>query len=198
MEALATAAQAAQCSVTDAAAREAVATILRYIGEDPAREGLLDTPKRVAKALKEMCRGYELDAAEVLGTQFEEQSDELIVLKKIEFTSLCEHHMLPFVGRAAVGYLPGNKVVGLSKLARLVDCFAKRLQIQERMTQQIANAVMQHCEAKAAGVIIEAQHQCMACRGVEKSGAVMVTSCMLGFLREDSRARAEFMSLVND
>jgi GTP cyclohydrolase I len=177
-------------------AEDAVRTLLGLVGEDIGREGLLDTPKRVAKALLEMTSGYKLDPAAILATQFAERSDEFVLLKDIQFTSLCEHHMLPFVGTAAVGYLPSDKVVGLSKLARLVQCFAKRLQVQERMTTQIAESGMTHCAARGVGVVIHAHHACMSCRGVGQSGATMVTSSMLGMLRDNASARAEFLSLI--
>jgi GTP cyclohydrolase I len=148
----------------------------------------------VVKALREMTAGYKDDPAVVLGKTFEETYDELILLKDIPFTSLCEHHLLPFTGTVDVGYIPG-KVVGLSKLARLVDCFAKRLQMQERLTRQIGEALEQHLEARGVGVVVRGQHSCMACRGVRKSGSTMITSVMLGALRENSSARAEFLAL---
>src|SRR3954454_8372228 len=177
------------------AASEAVTTILRFIGEDPSRDGLLDTPARVLKAWREMTSGYADDPAEILARTFEESSDEMVVLRGISFHSTCEHHMLPFYGEASVGYLPG-KVVGISKLARLVDCFARRLQIQERLTRQIAESVEEHLEARGVGVIIRAHHLCMGCRGVRQQTTQMVTSAMLGTLRNDAMARAEFLRLV--
>lgn len=192
----ATQAQRTKVTSTDLDCRNGVIHLLNAIGEDPEREGLRETPARFVKALWEMTRGYQQNPAEILATQFSEKCDELILLKGIRFTSLCEHHLLPFVGTATVGYLPSDKVVGLSKLARLVKCFSKRLQIQERLTYQIAEAIMQHCNARGAGVVITAQHQCMACRGVEQLDAEMVTSSMLGFLREDTAARSEFLYLV--
>jgi GTP cyclohydrolase IA len=176
-------------------AEAAVRVLLSYMGEDPDRAGVLETPKRVAKALTEMTAGYREDPADILDKVFEETFDEVVILKDIPFTSLCEHHLLPFTGTADVGYIPDGHVVGLSKLARLVDCFARRLQMQERLTRQVADAIMLHLKAKGAAVVIRAAHQCMACRGVKKSGATMVCSVMLGEFREDKGARAEFLSL---
>ena len=175
-------------------AEEAVATLLRFIGEDPSREGLADTPARVVKAWREMTAGYRDDPAEILSRTFEESSDELIILSGISFYSTCEHHLLPFYGTACVGYLPG-KVVGISKLARLVNCFAQRLQIQERMTRQIADAIETHLEARGVGVVIRAHHLCMGCRGVRQQDADMITSAMHGKLRTDATSRSEFLRL---
>jgi GTP cyclohydrolase I len=177
-----------------AEAEEAVATLLRFIGEEPERDGLRDTPARVVKAWREMTAGYAEDPAEILARTFDESSDELVILRGISFYSTCEHHMLPFYGQAAVGYLPG-KVVGISKLARLVECFAKRLQVQERMTRQIAEAVETHLEARGVGVVLRAHHLCMGCRGVRQEETEMVTSSMLGTLRTDATSRAEFLRL---
>ncbi len=169
----------------------------RVVYEDPEREGLQDTPRRVAAALSEMTNGYGEDVADILGTTFETDGyDEMVVLRDIDFTSLCEHHMLPFTGTAAVGYVPGARVVGLSKLARLVDCFAHRLQIQERMTKEIADAVMEVLQPQGVGVVVSAHHSCMGCRGVRKPGASMVTSCLQGVMRENPAARAEFLALA--
>ena len=179
---------------TQGVAEDAVVTLLQYIGEDPERDGLAGTPERVVRAWREMTAGYAEDPAEILSRTFEETSDEMIVLRGITFHSMCEHHLLPFQGTAAVGYLPG-KVVGISKLARLVHCFARRLQIQERMTRQIADAVQQHLGARGVGVIVRAQHLCMACRGVRQEETEMVTSAMLGTLRSDATSRAEFLGL---
>src|SRR4051812_14024479 len=179
------------------AASEAVTTILRFIGEDPSRDGLLDTPARVLKAWREMTSGYADDPAEILSRTFEESSDEMVVLRGISFYSTCEHHMLPFYGTASVGYLPG-RVVGISKLARLVSCFARRLQIQERMTRQIAEAVEEHLDARGVGVVIRAHHLCMGCRGVRQEETEMVTSSMLGTLRSDATSRAEFFRLCKE
>lgn len=175
---------------------DAVRRLLQYVGEDPDREGLMETPNRVVKALAELTAGYALDPATVLGTTFDEQSDELVIVRGIEFTSLCEHHLLPFVGTCTVGYLPGDRVVGLSKLARLVDCYARRLQVQERMTTQIAQAIETHLGALGVGVIVRAHHSCMGCRGVRKPTAEMVTSAMLGSLRSEPAGRAEFLHLA--
>ncbi len=171
---------------------EAVVTLLRWVGEDPERDGLRDTPARVAKAWREMTSGYDDDPAEILARTFEEWSDEMIILRGISFHSTCEHHLLPFHGEAIVGYLPG-KVVGISKLARLVDCFARRLQIQERMTSQIAEAIEAHLGARGVGVIVRAHHLCMGCRGVRQEQTEMVTSSMLGTLRSDAASRSEFL-----
>jgi GTP cyclohydrolase I len=172
----------------------AVEVLLRVIGEDPTRDGLRRTPARVVKALLEMTAGYSDSPADILSTTFAEHSDELIVLRGIAFHSICEHHLLPFHGVAHVGYLPG-RVVGISKLARVVHCFARRLQIQERMTQQIAGAVETHLEARGAGVIIAAHHLCMGCRGVNLPGTQLVTSAMLGTLRNNPETRSEFLRL---
>lgn len=176
------------------AAEEAVSTLLRFIGEDPSREGLADTPARVVRAWREMTAGYQEDPAEILSRTFDESSDELIVLRGISFYSMCEHHLLPFYGEACVGYLPG-KVVGISKLARLVNCFAHRLQVQERMTRQIADAIEAHLDARGVGVILRAHHLCMGCRGVRQQDTDMVTSAMLGTLRTDATSRSEFLRL---
>lgn len=171
---------------------DAIVTLLRYIGEDPGRDGLRDTPTRVAKAWREMTSGYDDDPAEILARTFDESSDEMITLRGISFYSTCEHHLLPFYGTATVGYLPG-KVVGISKLARLVECFARRLQIQERMTRQIADAIETHLDARGVGVILRAHHLCMGCRGVRQEETEMVTSAMLGTLRSDATSRSEFL-----
>ena len=171
-----------------------VEVLLRVIGEDTNRDGLIDTPSRVVKALLEMTAGYGESPEEILSTTFAEHSDELIILRGIDFHSVCEHHMLPFQGVAHVGYLPG-KVVGISKLARLVHCFARRLQIQERMTQQIAHAVETHLGARGVGVVVVAHHLCMACRGVRLPSTQLVTSSMLGTLRSDTATRSEFLRL---
>lgn len=178
----------------EARPEDAVVRLLQFIGEDVGRDGLKETPARVCKALNEMTQGYFQDPGEILSKTFDESYDEVVVLKGIPFTSLCEHHLLPFIGTADVGYIPG-KVVGLSKLARLVDCFAMRLQLQERMTRQIADSLMTHLNAKGAAVIVRAVHSCMACRGIKKAGAEMVTSAMLGLFRDDPKARGEFLEL---
>lgn len=172
-----------------------LADAVRYFGG--GAEAGNNTPKRFLKALEEMTAGRLEDPKEILSKQFDEHSDELIVLRDVDFTSVCEHHLLPFVGTAHVAYLPGpgGKVVGLSKLARLVDCFARRLQLQERMTKQIATALVEHLNARGAAVVVKAHHSCMGCRGVKKPGAVMVTSCTLGAFREDAQLRNEFLVL---
>ena len=175
-------------------AEEAVVTLLRSVGEDPERNGLLETPRRVIDALRELTSGYADDPAEILSTTFDESSDELIVLRGIDFHSMCEHHLLPFYGSASVGYLPG-RVVGISKLARLVHCYARRLQIQERFTSQIAEAIQQHLGARGTAVIVKAHHLCMGCRGVRLPATELVTSAMLGTLRQDPVTRAEFLRL---
>lgn len=177
-------------------AQGAIVSLLAYLGEDPSRDGLRDTPARVVKAWKEMTAGYAADPAEILGREFEQPFDEMVVLRNIHFYSTCEHHMLPFYGTAAVGYIPNGKVVGISKLARLVECYARRLQIQERMAQQIAQAVIDHLGAQGVGVCIRAHHLCMGCRGVRQPETEMVTNVMLGLMREDEKARNEFLTAI--
>jgi GTP cyclohydrolase I len=183
--------------VRGAEGEEAVVSLLRLIGENPDRDGLIDTPRRVVQALREMTAGYDEDPAVILSKTFDESCDELIVLRRIEFYSTCEHHLLPFFGEASVGYLPG-RVVGISKLARLVNCFARRLQIQERLTRQIAEAIQQHLDARGTAVIVRAHHLCMGCRGVKLPSTELVTSSMLGTLREDPVTRAEFLRLCGE
>lgn len=176
---------------------DAVKSFLELIGEDPCREGLKDTPKRVVKSWAELYRGYSENPGEILSTVFEDGAcDEMVILKDIDFSSMCEHHVLPFRGRAHVAYIPMGRVVGLSKLARLVDCFAKRLQIQEKMTQEIADSIEEALSPKGVAVVVEAHHQCMSCRGVGKNGTTMITSSMLGVFREQPAARAEFLNLI--
>ncbi len=179
-------------------AEEAVRTLLRYAGEDPKREGLLDTPRRVIKSYGDLFIGYTLNARDVLSTTFEEVGgyDEMIVLRDIEFTSHCEHHILPFTGRAHIAYIPTDKVVGLSKLARLVDVYAKRLQIQEKMTAEIAKSLNEVLKPKGVAVVIEATHMCMTMRGVRKPGSIMQTSHLTGLFKSDPRTRQEFFSLL--
>lgn len=175
---------------------EAVDTLLRYLGEDPKRNGLLKTPERVVKALVEMTAGYQENPAEILGTVFEESYDEVVILKDIPFTSLCEHHLLGYSGTCDIGYIPSEKkVVGLSKLARLVDCFSRRLTIQEKLTRQIADTIEQHLGAKGVAVVVRGIHSCMCSRGVRKPGSTMITSCMLGAFRDNPSARSEFLEL---
>lgn len=171
--------------------------ILSELGEDVSREGLLDTPKRAAKAMRYLCRGYQQTLEEVTnGALFTSDASEIVLVKDIELYSLCEHHMLPFIGKAHVAYLPSGKVLGLSKIARIVDMYARRLQIQEHLTRQIAEAVESVTGAAGVAVVIEAQHMCMMMRGVEKQNSSMVTSVMLGQFRSNSSSRAEFLSLV--
>ncbi len=172
--------------------------ILRGVGEDPNREGLVRTPMRVAKSMRHLTDGYRSDAHAVLrGAVFESDNDEMVVVKDIELYSLCEHHMLPFFGRAHVAYLPKGKIVGLSKLARVVDVFSRRLQVQEHLTTQVAHAIEEALEPRGVGVIIEAQHLCMMMRGVGKQNSSTVTSCMLGRFRSDEKTRNEFLQIVN-
>lgn len=180
----------------DERAREAIRTLLEIIGEDPDREGLRETPDRILRSWDELFAGYGQDPADILSTTFEEVEgyEEFVLLKDIPFSSTCEHHMLPFEGVAHVAYLPQGRVVGLSKLARLVDCFARRLQLQERMTQHIAQALMLHLDARGAAVLIEGTHGCMTCRGVRKEGTTMITTAFEGEFRIPER-RSEFISL---
>lgn len=172
-----------------------ITRLLQYIGEDVQRDGLVDTPKRVTKALGELTAGYKQNPADLM-TVFEETCDEMVVLRDIEFFSLCEHHMLPFYGRAHVAYVPDGKVIGVSKLARLVDLYARRLQIQERIGEQVTEALMHHLQPLGAACVIEARHLCMVARGVGKQNSVMTTSSLRGILREDPDARREFLSLI--
>ncbi|HSP16530.1 MAG TPA: GTP cyclohydrolase I FolE [Thermoanaerobaculia bacterium] len=182
--------------VSETDAEEAVSTILRFVGENPSRDGLLDTPGRVVRAWREMTAGYREDPSEILGTTFEEDCDEMVVLTGVSFYSTCEHHLLPFYGTASIGYLPG-KVVGISKIARVVNCFARRLQIQERLTREVADAIETHLDAKGVAVVIRAHHLCMGCRGVKQPGTDMITSAMRGVLRNDANARSEFLRLIH-
>ncbi len=173
--------------------------LLIDLGEDPDREGLKDTPKRVTKSYKFLTQGYHQNVTEVInGALFASESDEMIVVKDIELYSLCEHHMLPFIGKCHLGYIPNGKILGLSKMARIVEVFARRLQIQERLTKQIGDAIMEVTGARGVAVVIEAKHLCMMMRGVEKQNSSMKTSYMTGIFRKDSRTRAEFMSLIKD
>ena len=184
--------------VTREQAEDAIRTLLRWAGDDPAREGLGDTPRRVAKAYREWFAGYAQDPTAFLARTFKEVAgyDEIIVLRNIEFESHCEHHLAPIIGRAHVGYLPRNRVVGISKLARVVDAYARRLQVQEKMTAQIAQCIHDTLQPLGVGVVIEAVHECMTTRGVHKRGVSMVTSTLLGAFREDHRTRDEFMQLI--
>jgi GTP cyclohydrolase I len=179
-------------------AEEAIQTLLRWAGDDPRREGLVDTPERVAKAYEDWFSGYEEHPVRYLKRTFEEVDgyDEMIILRDIGFESHCEHHMAPIIGKAHIGYLPRNKVVGISKLARVVDAFARRFQVQEKMTAQIANCIEDVLKPKGVGVVIEAVHQCMTTRGIHKSDVTMVTSQMLGSFRKDARTRAEFLRMI--
>lgn len=184
---------------TRAQAEDAIRTLIAWLGDDPSREGLAGTPRRVIRAYEEFFSGYEDDPVGYLQQTFEEVDgyDEMVVLRDIRFESHCEHHMLPIIGCAHVAYLPTSRVVGISKLARVVETYAKRLQIQEKLTAQIANTVNEVLQPQGVGVVVEAAHQCMTMRGVHKPGVTMVTSQMLGRFRSDSRTRREFMSLIN-
>ena len=174
-----------------------VARLLEELGEDTTREGLVDTPRRVADSLRFLTEGYDLDPAEIVGDAvFNEDYDDLVVVRDVNFFSLCEHHLLPFFGRAHIAYLPRGRVVGLSKVPRIVDAFAHRLQLQERLTRQIAQALHEVLEPDGVAVVIEARHLCMEMRGVEKQGSETLTSCMLGTFRDDPRTRAEFLDLI--
>ncbi|SRR5579883_1653995 len=171
--------------------------IIEALGEDPDREGLRETPRRAAKTLAFLTQGYHQSADQIInGALFDSDNDEMIVVKNIELYSLCEHHLLPFIGKCHIAYLPQGKIIGLSKIARLVDMHARRLQVQENLTKEVAQTVLQATNAKGVGVIIEAQHLCMMMRGVEKQNSIMATSVMLGRLRTDARSRAEFLSLI--
>jgi len=185
-------------SVSQEEAEAAVRTLIRWAGDNPDREGLIETPKRVAKSYRELFQGYEVEPRAYLEKTFEEVGgyDELVVLKDIRFVSFCEHHMLPVVGKAHVGYLPTDRVVGISKLARVVRGYARRLQIQEKMTSEIAHAIQDVLRPHGVGVVIEAEHSCMTMRGVDVPGASLSTSCLLGTVREDPRTREEFLRLV--
>ena len=179
-------------------AEKAVEILIRYAGDNPAREGLIETPKRVLNAYDEFFSGYTKDAESVLRKTFEEVEDydEMVIVKNIDLESHCEHHMVPIIGQAHVAYIPNNRVVGISKLARVVDIYAKRLQTQETMTALIANTIQTVLEPKGVAVVIDAAHQCMSTRGVQKRNSSTVTSRMLGLFRSDSRTRAEFMQLI--
>jgi GTP cyclohydrolase I len=180
-------------------AEAAVRTLIRWAGDDPEREGLLDTPARVVRSYRELFGGYDVDPRAYLERTFEEVGgyDELVILKDIRFVSFCEHHMLPVIGKAHVGYLPNHRVVGISKLARVVNGFARRLQIQEKMTAEIANAIQDILHPKGVGVVIEATHSCMTLRGVNSPGSSLITSHLIGAVRDDHRTRQEFLRLVS-
>ena len=176
-----------------------VKSLLKELGEDPARDGLKKTPERVAKSLTYLTRGYRQNVKAVVnGAYFASGTNHMVILKNIELFSMCEHHLLPFFGSCAIGYISQGKVLGVSKLARIVDMYARRLQIQERLTEQIADAVMQEADAEGVGVVIRAKHLCMMMRGVEKQNSEMVTSAVLGSFRSDEKVRGEFLSLVNN
>ncbi|HJU08895.1 MAG TPA: GTP cyclohydrolase I FolE [Rhodanobacteraceae bacterium] len=196
---LCTATRPTSPEVTREQAMDAVRTLLRWAGDEPTREGLRDTPKRVVDAYREWFSGYEEDPEDYLRRTFEEVAgyDEMIVLRDIQFESFCEHHMAPIIGRAHVGYLPDGKVVGISKLARVVDAFAHRFQVQEKMTAQIATCINNILNPRGVGVVIDAAHQCMTTRGVHKRGVSMITSQMLGTFRDDARTRAEFLRFID-
>ena len=184
---------------SQAEAEDAVRVLLRWAGEDPAREGLIDTPRRVAEAYTDWFRGYEMDPHEFMRRTFEEVAgyDEMVVLRDITFESHCEHHMAPIIGRAHVGYLPRGKVVGISKLARVVEAYARRFQVQEKMTAQIAGCIQDVLQPLGVGVVVEGVHECMTTRGIHKRGVSMITSKMLGTFREDARTRAEFLRFID-
>ena len=183
---------------TRAEAEEAVRTLIRWAGDDPDREGLLDTPARVARAWKEYARGYGEDPAHHLSRTFEEVGgyDEIVLLKDIPFQSHCEHHLAPIIGKASIAYLPAERVVGISKLARVLHGFARRLQVQERLTAQVADCIAEHLKPQGVAVVIEASHACMTARGVHTPGVMMTTSRMMGVFREDERSRREVLALM--
>ena len=180
-------------------AMDAVRTMIAWAGDDPSREGLLETPKRVIKAYEEFFDGYEMDPDEILNKTFEEVAgyDEMIIIKDIRLESHCEHHMVPILGKAHLAYIPNNRVVGISKLARVVDVYGKRLQTQETMTAQIAESINRVLQPKGVAVVVDAGHQCMTTRGIHKTNATTITSQMLGVFRSDYRTRSEFMNLIN-
>lgn len=174
-------------------------TLLTKLGEDPNRDGLVKTPTRAAKAFQFLTKGYNEDVEAIInGAMFDSDASEMILVKDIELYSLCEHHMLPFIGKCHLGYIPNKKVIGVSKIARIIDVFARRFQIQERLTQQIGDTIMQYTKADGVAVVIEAQHLCMMMRGVQKQNSVMTTSYMTGHFRNDPRTRAEFMALIGN
>ena len=204
MNIVTTVAREATAASTDRPTREeaeaAIRTLLRWAGDDPAREGLVDTPARVARAYEEFFAGYAIDPVALLERTFEETDgyDEIVLLRDIRLESHCEHHMVPIIGRAHVAYLPHRRVVGISKLARVVDAYARRLQIQEKLTAQIANTIQQVLEPRGVAVVIEAAHQCMTTRGTHKPGVTMVTSRMLGAFRDDPTTRREVLAMIGN
>jgi GTP cyclohydrolase I len=181
-------------------AEEAVRTLIRWAGDDPAREGLIETPSRVVRAYEEYFAGYDQDPVKILQRTFEETDgyDEMVVLRNVAFSSHCEHHMAPIIGKVHIGYLPKSRVVGISKLARVVEIYARRLQIQEKMTAQIADGLDQVIQPRGVGVVVEAAHHCMTTRGIQKTGVLMVTSRMLGTFRSDPKTRREFLSVIGN
>ena len=185
-------------SLTEEEVQEAVRTLITWAGDDPTREGLLDTPKRVLKAFNEFFSGYKEDPDKILSKTFEEVAgyDEMVVIKDIRLESHCEHHMVPILGKAHVAYIPNKRVVGISKLARIIDCYAKRLQTQETMTAQVAACIQRVLIPKGVAVVVDAAHQCMTTRGVQKATATTITSRMLGLFRTDARTRMEFMNFI--
>ena len=191
--------QESKANLTQADAEEAIKTLIEYLGDDPNREGLVDTPKRVVKSFKEFYAGYQLDAEEILSKTFEnvEGYDDIVILKNINFESHCEHHMVPIIGRASIGYYPNNRVVGISKLARVLDVFAKRLQTQETMTAQIVNCIDKVLSPKGVAVLIEAEHHCMTTRGVHKNNVTMTTNQFSGCFLEDVNLQDRFIKMAN-
>jgi GTP cyclohydrolase I len=178
--------------------KDSIREIIIKMGEDPNRQGLIDTPERVMKSMEFLTRGYQENLADIVnGALFDAESDDMVILKNVEFYSMCEHHMLPFLGKCHIGYIPRKKILGVSKLARIVDMFSRRLQIQERLTRQIAEAIHKTLDAEGVGVVMEAQHLCMVMRGVEKQHSVMTTSRMLGSFRAEGATRNEFLKLIN-
>jgi GTP cyclohydrolase IA len=177
--------------------KDSIREIIVKMGEDPNRQGLQDTPERVMKSMEFLTRGYKQNLDEIVnGAFFDAESDDMVILKNVEFYSMCEHHMLPFLGKCHIGYIPQKKIMGVSKLARIVDMFARRLQIQERLTRQIAEAIQESLDTEGVGVVMEAQHLCMVMRGVEKQHSVMTTSRMLGSFRAEAPTRNEFLKLI--
>jgi GTP cyclohydrolase I len=185
---------------SEAEAEEAVRTLIRWAGDDPSREGLIETPNRVVRAFEEWFAGYKEDPADLMSKTFEEMNgyDELVILRNIRFESHCEHHLAPIIGQAHIAYLPAKRVVGISKLVRLVEVYAKRLQIQEKLTSQIAQTINDVLQPRGVGVVIEASHECMSTRGVHKTGMTMVTSEMIGALRDDPTTRREFLAVIGN